>query len=125
VILCEPFKGGKKKKNKKGKEKIQQQRLPTSYIMVEALKNIARELQDQIKTADIYFLEYWVTKRYIEEVMSYFDYSFSAGLIGNIQGDISYKKLKEYRKRNQRLIVKYLKTEYKHAKNQYVYWLNA
>ncbi len=40
-----------------------QQLVPTSYFVVEAMKSIAHELQDQIKTADIHFLEYWVTKR--------------------------------------------------------------
>ncbi len=62
---------------------------------------------------------------FIEEMVSYFEYSFSSGLIANIVDDISYKKLKDYHIKNQRLIVNYLKTEYKYAENHYVYWSNA
>jgi hypothetical protein len=54
------------------------------FSEAEALKKIAMELQYQIESADIHFLQYWVTKRYMEQVIDYFGYSFVAGLIEKI-----------------------------------------
>jgi hypothetical protein len=106
------------------KRKAQEEKNLELFSEVEALKRIALELQYQIGSADILFLRYWVTKRYIELVMDYFGYSFKAGLIKNIR-DIPYAKLKDYLLRNIAIMIDYLESELEIRKAEYSRWCSG
>jgi hypothetical protein len=103
------------------KKRAQQEKNLELFSEVEALKRIAVELQYQIESADIHFLQYWVTRRYIELVMDYFGYSFRAGLIKNII-DIPYAKLEDYHLKNIAIIIDYLKSELEIRNAEYNRW---
>jgi hypothetical protein len=79
------------------------------------------ELQYQIESADIRFLRYWVTKRYIELVMHYFDYSLRVGLIGNVI-HMPYAKLQDYHLKNIAIMIDYHELQLKISKADYDHW---
>jgi hypothetical protein len=91
------------------------------FSEVEALKKIAMELRYQIDSADIHFLRYWVTKRYMEQVLDYFGYSFVTGLIENIR-DVPYAKLREWYLKNLTMMIDYLRAELQIRKAEYNRW---
>ncbi|PWU79748.1 MAG: hypothetical protein DLM72_15800 [Candidatus Nitrosopolaris wilkensis] len=88
-------------------------------FQVELLKNIAQELRFQIHTADDGFLEYWVTKRYSEEITFYFiAASRLAGLeyedledLDEFLTHLSLEKLIQYQKNNLQVMKEYLERE--------------
>jgi hypothetical protein len=93
-------------------------KLPKFFDEVNLLKNIALELQSQIYTADINFLNYWVTKRYVEGVVSYFKTAVDNKAL-QIEGlpTSLWEKLREYQIANFDVISKYLRYEHNNVES--------
>jgi hypothetical protein len=85
---------------------------------VAVLKFVASELRYLAHTADMEYLNYYVTRRYSEEITKYFYRSLRGGLIGNM-GGLQYETLRDYEKRTLRVIMDHLKGEMKSKKQRY------
>jgi hypothetical protein len=92
-------------------------RIPKNFDIL-LLKDIARELQDQVHHASDSFLLYWITRRFSSGITKYFA---TASYLGSEHYDkviesfkrFSVTKLREYQLTNIKVIQKYLSNELK------------